>query len=373
MEKFKFCHIIDGSNFNPLLFNSVKYSNREKFKYTVISLEPENGLQQQMAELGVESFSLNYSSRRQAVSAVWQLYNYFRREKIHIVQTHLFHASLIGLTAARLARVPVTIFTGHHSHETPLYGRKLLTFVDGLNGRLLAKHTIAPSQQMKDIFAERLKVPSAKIDVVHHGFDLAAWQASAAVESGFRREFGIEDKIVFGAVGRLWWVKGFDTMIEAFGHAASGREDVVLVIVGGGDKSELTRLIDARGLQHKVILAGRREDIAAVMNSFDVFIHSSIAESFGMVFIEAFALGKPVVTTNVGIAGEIIKEGVNGFLANMEGVPGLSAALRKVLDVQADWRKMAESGKQTAEYFAVQKTQSACDELYGKWLDDSAR
>ena len=62
MSKIKFCHVIDGSNSNPLLYNSIKYSDRKRFDYTVISLEPEDGLQEQMRELEVKSFSLKFST-----------------------------------------------------------------------------------------------------------------------------------------------------------------------------------------------------------------------------------------------------------------------------------------------------------------------
>ncbi len=143
MTPIRFCHVIDNSTPNPLLYNSLKYSDRGRIEYSIISLGPEAGLREQMAEIGVPTRSLNYTSRRQAVAAFGQLYSAFRRDKVQIVQTHLFDASLIGLAAARAARVPITIFTGHHSHETPLHKRRLLTLVDGSSGRFLAKHTIA--------------------------------------------------------------------------------------------------------------------------------------------------------------------------------------------------------------------------------------
>src|SRR5262249_23871951 len=157
---------------------------------------------------------------RQAISALWKLLRHFRRERVQIVQTHLFDESLIGLTAARLAGVPVTIFTGHHSHETPLHKRKLLTFVDGLSGRLLAKHTIAPSEQMKSIFVSELKVPADKVKVIHHGFDLDDWRRKGLEPTPFAEELDLQGKVVFGAVGRLFWVKDFANMIRGFELAA---------------------------------------------------------------------------------------------------------------------------------------------------------
>lgn len=373
MQRIRFCHVIDGSSLNPLLYNSIKFSDRKKFEYTVISLEPKNGLQEQMGELGVRSFSLGYTSRKQALLALWRLMRFFRRERTQIVQTHLFDASLIGLAAARLARVPVTIFTGHHSHETPLHKRKLLTFVDGLSGRLLAKHTIAPSEQMKDIFVDDLKVPAAKIKVIHHGFDLESWRNEAKDGGNVRAEFGIENKIIFGAVGRLFWVKRFDFLIHAFSNIADEREDVLLLIVGGGDDQEkLQNLIDAKGLNGRVILTGRRTDIAAVINSFDVFVHVALAESFGMVYIEALALGKPVISTPIGIAPDIVTGGETGFLSDTTDPDSVADVMRKMLDKKDEWSKMGKKCIQIAEQFDVKKTQEECDRQYSRWLEEQA-
>jgi glycosyltransferase involved in cell wall biosynthesis len=368
MNRIQFCHVIDGSNLNPLLYNSIKFSDRDKFEYTVISLEPEDGLQKQMANIGVRSFSIGYQSRKQSISALLRLFRFFRKEKTQIVQTHLFDASIIGLTAARLARVPVRIFTGHHSHETSLHRRTLLTFADGLNGRLLANHAIAPSEQMKGIFVRDLKVPAEKVAVAPHGFDLEDWKKKASERNDIRSELGIEGKIVFGAVGRLFWVKNFENLVRAFSILTSMRDDIVLLIVGGGDQSGLRELIISLGLSKKVFLTGPRTDIAAVINSFDVFVHSSLAESFGMVFIEAFALGKPIVSTSVGVAEEIIEDDANGFVAKGTDQSSLTEAMVKMLAVQNRWPEMGENGKFRSEDFEVRKTQKNCDELYFKWL-----
>lgn len=367
-NKIKFCHVIDNSAPNPLLYNSIKFSDREKVEYSIIGLRPEAGLREQMAEIGVRSRSLNYTSRTQTVTAFGQFYSAFRREGIQIVQSHLFDASLIGLTAARAARVPVTIFTGHHSHETPLHRRRLLTFVDGASGRFLAKHAIAPSEQMKEIFVRDLKVPARKVAVVHHGFDLEDWRKKASERTDIRSEFGIEGKIVFGAVGRLFWVKNFENLVRAFSVIASTRDDIVLLIVGGGDQSGLRELINTLGLSKKVLLTGPRTDIAAVINSFDVFVHSSLAESFGMVFIEAFALGKPIVSTAVGVAEEIIEDDVNGVIAKGTDQASLADAMFEMLAMRDRWPEMGENGKLRSDDFEVRETQKICDELFFKWL-----
>ncbi|MCC7306771.1 MAG: glycosyltransferase [Acidobacteria bacterium] len=373
MNPIRICHVIDNCTPNPLLFNSIKYSDRARFDYRIIALRSDAGLGEQMAELGVPVRSLGYSSRKDAVGALWKLYSIFRQERIDIVQTHLMDASLIGLAAARLARVPVTIFTGHHSSETPLYQRRLLTLVDGSCGRVLAKHTIAPSKQMKEIFVRDLKVPERKISVLYHGFDLEKWRRNAGTKNDLREQLGIKGKLVLGAVGRLYKLKNFENLIKGFAMAAADRADVVLMIVGAGDRSGLQQLIVSLGLQDKVFLVGPRTDIAAVMNSFDVLVHPSLAESFGMIFIEAFALGKPILTTKVGVAPEIVVDGENGFLL-YDGKPAAIAdGIEKMLAAKERWKEMGEKEIKVSADFEVRKTQPICDEMYSRWLSEDAR
>ncbi len=374
MGKIRFCHVIDASTSNPLLYNSIKYSDRDQFEYTVIGLGPAGALQNEMEELGIRSFSLNYTSRKQSLSAWRRLYRFFRKEKISIVQTHLFNASLIGLSAAKMAGVPVRIFSGHHSHEVPLHKKKWLTWVDGRSGRWFGNHTIAPSGNMKEIFIKEQKIPARKVEVIPHGFDLEQWRSAAAGNSSVRKEFNIENKIVFGAVGRLFWVKDYPTMIEAFATFAADRDDIVLLIAGAGDdKMKLHQLILEKGCINKIFLAGKRTDISAVMNSFDIFLHTALAESFGMVFIEAMALGKPVISTAVGVAKDVIQNGRNGWLVKTGNVPELVLALRAMMEKKNEWPSMGLVNSGIADNYSVKKTQATCDGFYLKWLNETTR
>jgi glycosyltransferase involved in cell wall biosynthesis len=368
VKRIKVCHLIDGSNTNPLLYRSIKYSDRDKFEYTVISLEPSGGLQEQMANLGVHSFSLNYRSRRQAPQAFLRLVNYFRRERFDIVQTHLFDASLIGLAAAKLGRVPVRIFTGHHSHETPLYDKKWLTFLDGSSGRWLATHTIAPSRQMKNIFVEKFGLPEGKVSVLHHGFDLEEWRREAGSADHVREELGLENKVIWGAVGRLFWVKNFERLLRGFAAATKGNDSIVLVIVGGGEFSGLLELAQQLSIEKKVIFTGRRDDIGEVMNSFDVFIHPSLAESFGMVFIEAMALGKPLVSTPVGIGADVLSDGRLGLLLHGFEESDISDGIIEMLSLRNQWPIMGKAAAEAADEFDIRTTQQACDKAYFRWV-----
>jgi glycosyltransferase involved in cell wall biosynthesis len=215
---------------------------------------------------------------------------------------------------------------------------------------------------MRDIFMSAHGVPPDRIKVLHHGLDVESWAESAREESGIRKEYEIEKKVVFLAAGRLFWVKGFEMLIRTFAGVSKKREDVVLLIAGeGADRQRLAELIKRLNVCDKVKLIGKRSDIASVMNDSDVLVHPSLAESFGLIYTEAFALGKPVIATRRGIAEELVLDGKSGYLIEIVSDDDLAEAFRKMLEREKDWNAMGRIGKQAVERFAVQQTQAEYD------------
>jgi glycosyltransferase involved in cell wall biosynthesis len=109
--------------------------------------------------------------------------------------------------------------------------------------------------------------------------------------------------------------KGMDRLIKAFKEAFKGK-NVTLTIGGDGAKrSELEALTKELGLEEKIVFLGAvgRDDVSKVINSCDGFVLASEYETFGVVYIEAMALGKPVLGTENGGAEDIIKD-YNGIL-----------------------------------------------------------
>jgi glycosyltransferase involved in cell wall biosynthesis len=362
MRVIRQCHLIDASTANPLLFNSVKFSDPQKFEYTVMSFAPENALHDQMRKIGAKSSSINCLSRKNYPAALLRLIRHFRQERFDVVQVHGFEASMVGLLAAAISRVPVRIFSGHHSHEVPLYNNRRLLAVDSFLARRLATNVIAPSQNMKDIFVAKHKVPASKVEVLEHGMDLDHWRTQAGQPVNIRSEFGFENKVLFGSVGRLFWIKGFETLIRAFAAVAEKHDEIVLAIVGEGtERPQLESLISELGMGQKIKLTGKRADIAAVMNEFDVLVHPSIAESFGLIYPEGFALGKPIIATRGGISEDIVRDHENGFLINAGSISEMSDAINKMMEAKDTWQRMGENGRAVAERFSVVRTQAECD------------
>ncbi len=368
-RRLKVLHLVSHAESNSYFCDIAEHANRDRFDITVASLSTAGPLQDQMRDRGLQTMSLDCSGRSQYVTTQLRLAARLRSGRFDIVQTHLFEASLVGLAAARLARTPLAVFTGHHSHEIPLHQRSTLRWVDTLASRGLAHYVIAHCLQMKEIFMADEGIPAERIALIPLGFDFNRLRPSKTGRQRVRAELGLDGKVVFGAVGRLFWVKDYPSLLKAFATLAPESPETVLLVIGDGpDRDQLKQLARELSIAERVVFAGHRSDIVDVLAAVDVLVHSALAESFGQVIVEAFALLKPVVSTDVGISREIVENDVNGFLVPVGDPVALREALQKILRARSRWEEMGRNGRRRVQQFAMEKVVPACEAQYIAWL-----
>jgi glycosyltransferase involved in cell wall biosynthesis len=168
--------------------------------------------------------------------------------------------------------------------------------------------------------AQRVLWPHRPTFVVHPGIDPP--QASRAAGRRIRAELGIADgNAVIGIVGRLQPWKGQHRVIRAAAELQRRGYDVALLVVGGTAyglspdyEPQLHRLVHELNLDDRVWFTGQVADAAPYMSAMDIFVSASEAEPFGIVLLEAMALGVPVVAADVGGPPEFIQHEWNGLL-----------------------------------------------------------
>jgi glycosyltransferase involved in cell wall biosynthesis len=323
-----------------------------------------------MRSLGVATFALGARSRRAYPVALARLVGVLRRSRAEVVQTHLLDGSLVGLAAARLARAPQAVMTAHHSHELPFHGRRLL-WPERLCAGPMCDHIIAPSRQVAATLGRLAHVPDEKISIVHHGFDLKRLDPHSVDEARVRRELGLEGRLVVGAIGRIYWIKNYPALLEAFASALSETPEARLLIVGPGEPAQLRALAGALGIGDRVLLCGARSDIPDVLAAMDLFVHPALAESFGMAIIEAMAMAKPVLTTRVGIAPEVVRDGVTGVFSRGGNSADLAVGLRSMLALRARWQTLGAAARREVSGFTAANMGRRYAELYDAWLDEA--
>jgi glycosyltransferase involved in cell wall biosynthesis len=364
-------HVISDAGPHPYFRTLIEAGGLERRGLVVGCVGPEGPLQREMRELGVGTFALGASSRAGYPGAVIRLARLLRSSGAQVVQTHLVDGTLVGLAAGRLARVPVSVMTAHHSHELPFHGRRLL-WPERLACGPLSDHIIAPSKQVAATLAELAHARPEKVEIVHHGFDLERLDPAAVDGSSVRRELGLDGKLAFGAIGRIYPLKNYPALLEAFAVALAGVGDTRLVIAGPGDTSSLARQAKRLGIDEQVVFAGAREDVPQLLAALDAFVHPAIAESFGMVIVEAMAMARPVLSTPVGIAPEVIEQRQTGVLGIGSGVAALSDGLRELVAVRPRWKEIGAAARIAVSGFTATGTAAQQMELYRAWSGEAA-
>ncbi len=360
-------HVITDAGPHPYFRTLIESGGLDPALVSVGCVGAPGALQDDMRSLGVSTFALGARSRAAYPAASAKLARALRRQGTEVLQSHLVDGSLVGLTAARLARTPVAVMTAHHSHELPFHGRRLV-WPERLCTGPLCDHIIAPSRDVVRTLTRIARVPERKIDIVHHGFDLDRLDPSNADPARVRRELGLDGKLVFGAIGRLYTLKNYPALLTAFAAALGEVREARLVIVGAGDSSPLSGLAHDLGIADRVVVTGPRNDIPDVLAAADVFVHPAIAESFGMVIIEAMAMARPVLSTPVGVAPEVISQKETGLLCASSEPDALARGLGDMLALRAAWPEMGAAAHRRVQGFTATSMASRYQELYARWL-----
>lgn len=184
---------------------------------------------------------------------------------------------------------------------------------------------IAPTGQEKKHLISYYTAAEEKIKVIPCGVNLQLFRPLDKHESRFRLGFSNEKIVLF--VGRIDPIKGIDSLIKSIAYVKD-KKMLRLIIIGDNTHSQpllikLKNLVDELQLKEKIIFKGivPQEELPYYYSAADVCSVVSHYESFGLVALEALACGTPVVARNVGILGQIIKQGKTGWVLNTEHSP----------------------------------------------------
>jgi glycosyltransferase involved in cell wall biosynthesis len=156
--------------------------------------------------------------------------------------------------------------------------------------------------------------------------------------------------------------------VRAFSSFLTTTPDAHLVVLGRGDPSGLRALVRELELDHRVTLLEARRDVPDVLAAFDVFIHPALAESFGLAVIEAMAMSLPTVATPVGIARDVIEDGVSGIRIRGNDEMALIDAMSRVIECRDRWQALGTEARRRALAFTPERWVRTHERLYARRL-----
>ncbi len=270
-----------------------------------------------------------------------------------------------------LAALPITdrlgiplVITFHGFDITKSYSRSRYV---RLRPRIFAKAALilAVSRFIRDQLIAR-SCPPEKIVIHYIGIDVDQFSPAPDLER--------QPRVLF--VGRLVPKKGLEYLIRAMARIQDRHTDADLVVVGDGPLlRELKRRAGSELRRFRFL--GRRSpaQVRALLNSAQVFCVPSVvtssgdAEGLGMVFLEAQAMGLPVVSFASGGIPDAVVDGVTGLLAPERDVSALAAHLDRLLGDPELRRRMGEAGRaHVSERFDIRKQTARLEEIYNNVL-----
>jgi glycosyltransferase involved in cell wall biosynthesis len=302
------------------------------------------------------------------LKAFFALIKILRHEHPDIVHTHTSKAGILGRWAAFFARVPIIIHTPHGHVFWGYFGRCKVLFciiLERLTACITDKIIALTDQEKKDHFHFRIALED-KFSVVHSGINLDKFFNTSVDPAAMKRSLEIpEGNLVVGTAGRLTHVKGHRYLIEAAGRIVDVRLDTTFVFLGDGEVlNELKNMAFRLGIEENVKFLGWRQDVADVMSAFDVFVLPSLNEGMGRVLVEAMAMGKPIVASDVGGISDLVIHGKNGYLVPVGDVETLAVRIKELLDDPGKREEMGNTGRRYAAGYSSEAMVKKIDQLY---------
>lgn len=321
---------------------------------------PGEELEETEKQEGIQVIALPMSRRVTPIHdliALRKMYKLFKKEKPDIVHTHTPKAGIIGMLAARLAKVPVRMHTvaGLPLMEAGTVKKEMLRQVEKLTYSSATR--VYPNSQgiSKYILKEKL-APAKKLKVLgkgsSNGIDTQYFSPAVISDSQkaeLRKSLGLKDKdFVFVFVGRLVKDKGINELVNAFlaisphptikpGEVLpveQEQESGLKLLLVGPEEKELDPIFPGTSRQIEeypnIIATGFKEDVRPYLAIADVLVFPSYREGFPNVVMQAGAMGLPCIVTNINGCNEIIEEGLNGLIIPPKDVSALIRAMKKI-------------------------------------------
>lgn len=287
----------------------------------------------------------------------------FRRERVDILHTHTPIASFVGRIAAVFSGVKVKIYTVHGFILRP----RIYEYLERLMAKAFTSFIITVNQEdYTYVLAKRFAAPnkiinlnSVGVDVHHFNPNVICTDDTAAL----RERLKLSKEPVIGYVGRIVKSKGVLDLIHAF--IAVRRTSICkLLLVGPWDMSErandsiideIRLLLQEHRLEEEVIFTGQREDVAELLSVMDIFVLPSYREGMPVSLLEAMAMEKVVIGTDIrGIREEITED--CGFTFKPQDIDALTVHLHYCLEHLDRVKEMGERARQRVVlHFSLEK------------------
>jgi glycosyltransferase involved in cell wall biosynthesis len=300
--------------------------------------------------------------------------------KLDVIHSH--HPVLIGQAAVSKAEelnLPL-VFTFHtryrdYTHYFPLPQEIVQEFVKDAIESWLADymgkchHIVVPSESMRQILVEEYGLED-RLTAIPTGIDLRPYQDADG--SAIRAQRGWGDDRVLISVGRLALEKNIKTLLNACAQVMRTNEDVRLVLIGDGPAwDSLHQSTRQLGIAERVEFTGKIpfEEVPAYLKAADLFVFASVTETQGLVTMEAFAAGLPVVAVDGTGTRDVVGHENEGLLTENDGA-ALGEAIQRILGDETLLSSYKQAAVEKARTLDIIHVAKQLQDVYSQAIDD---
>jgi glycosyltransferase involved in cell wall biosynthesis len=307
--------------------------------------------------LGFETHVI-VAGRMRALGARWRASRAIARlaneRDVALIFGWMVATQLLTGVAALLTRPRVPCAWYQVGRPRPDWLDRLATALPARAILVLSRDAAAAQARVRPSRTQRLVYPGASLE----RFDAVRGETPVDLRS----TLGLPARgPLVGIVGRLQRWKGIHHVIDAMRIVRQRHPLAHLAIVGGPHATEpeypddLRSRVRIAGLEPFVTFAGFQQDVPSWMQAMDIIVHASDREPFGIVVVEAMALGKPVVAGTDGGPAEVITPNVDGLLAPYGDVPALARCIGRFIDDPAFAARCGSAARHRAQDFSAQR------------------
>lgn len=294
------------------------------------------------------------------------------RERFALIHVHTPVAAFLGRYLGKMTKQGPVVYTAHGFHfyrGAPLINWLVYYPVERLAARWTDGLVVMNGEDLAS--ARRLGFePGENLFLAHGvGVDLEHYSSLRDDEGNLRSELGLgEDAVLVACVAEFNENKNHAFLLAAWAEMALVHPKAHLLLVGDGELCPLLTARVEKSSIPRVHFLGFRPDVPRILRQTDVVTLVSKREGLPRSIMEAMAAGKPVVATNVRGSGDLVEDGVTGFLVELGDKAGLKDALAKLLTDRSLRERMGRVSQDKVREYALERVLAEMGAVYAHYV-----
>ena len=307
---------------------------------------------------------------------IWSVREFVQEEKIDVIFCTLLgyrnEAEILTHALREAGRGTIILKMG----LPPWRGLTSRHLGDGLED--CVKKIVVVAHSIKVSILEAMKrIPPDRIQVCYQGADLSIYDSNKhnqKVRARVRSELGIDVKnTVIATIARLELSKGHQYLLQTAARVLQEHSNVIFIIAGeGSEKAHIEQIAHSLGISDRIVFTGFVNDIAQLLSVVDFLVQPSLEEGLSNAVMEAMAMAKPIVATNVGGVSELIVQGETGLMVPPMDSERLTEAILQLLKDKNRMNAMGVAGRRRMEtHFNMDVQVKVLENLLQKEVDEA--